>query len=156
MDSSQGGFSVPSAIQGQNSTPSSSLNNSHVAGITQPVAGTLCTTLRRSINTPTAMPGTCSRSTLPPGGTFQLGSTRHIVSSPASGIASTPTPLSCHKHLPIPITNPEARVIITSSTANASYRQEQDPEAVAIATAGDVYTSINSLRQSQHPLIWSL
>jgi hypothetical protein len=29
-------------------------------------------------------------------------------------------------------------------------------EAVAIETAGSVYTSINGLRQSQHPPIWSL
>jgi len=34
-DSSQGGSSVPSTIQGQNSTPSSSLNNSRVADISQ-------------------------------------------------------------------------------------------------------------------------
>jgi len=40
-DSSQGGSSVASSIQGQNSTPSSSLNNSRVADITQRVASNL-------------------------------------------------------------------------------------------------------------------
>jgi len=39
---------------------------------------------------------------------------------------------------------------------NASYRKQSETEAVAIATAGGVYTSINGLQQSQHPSIWSL
>jgi len=42
------------------------------------------------------------------------------------------------------------------STANASYRQESETEAVAIATSGGVYTLINDLRQSHHPSIWLL
>jgi len=50
-DSSQGGSSVPSTIQGQNSTPSSSLNNSRVPDITQSVASTPSATQRRSIIT---------------------------------------------------------------------------------------------------------
>jgi hypothetical protein len=37
-----------------------------------------------------------------------------------------------------------------------SYRKESKPEAVAIPTAGGVYTSINGLWLSQHSSIWSL
>jgi hypothetical protein len=43
-DSSQGQISVPSTIQGQNYTPSSSLNNSRVADINQRVTSTPSTT----------------------------------------------------------------------------------------------------------------
>jgi hypothetical protein len=113
-DSSQGGSFVPSTIQGQNSTPSSLLNNSHVADITQRVASTPSTTQRRSIITPTAMLGTSSRNTPAPSGTIQTDSTRHVVSSPASSIASTPTPLSGLENLPTPIPNAEAHTIITN------------------------------------------
>jgi len=107
-DSSQGGSSVASTIQGQNSTPSSSLNNSRVADII-PSA-----THRQSIITPTTTPGTSSRNTPAPSRTTQAESTRHVVSSPASGIASTPTPLSGLENLPTAIPNPEARTIITN------------------------------------------
>jgi len=110
-DTSQGGSSVPSTIQGQNSTPLSSLNNSHVAVITPRVASTPSATLRQ-LHTPTATPVTSSHSTTAPGATFQTDSTRRVVSSPASGIGSTPTPLSRLKNLPTPIPNPEARAII--------------------------------------------
>jgi len=44
-DTSQGGSSVPSTIQGENSTPLSSLNNSRVADITQRLVSTPSTTL---------------------------------------------------------------------------------------------------------------
>jgi len=37
-----------------------------------------------------------------------------------------------------------------------SNQKESETEAVAVAIAGDVYTSISGLRQSQHPSIWSL
>jgi hypothetical protein len=37
-----------------------------------------------------------------------------VVSSPASGIASTPTPLCPFENLPTPIPNPEAHAIITN------------------------------------------
>jgi hypothetical protein len=43
-DSSQGGSSVASTIQDQNSIPSSSLNNSHIEDITQCVTSTLSAT----------------------------------------------------------------------------------------------------------------
>jgi len=107
-DSSQGGSSVAFTIQRQNSTPSSSLNNSGLADITPPA------TQRRSIITPTAMPGTSSSKTPAPCRTSQTESTCCVVSSPPSGIASTPTPLSGLVNLPTPMPNPEARAIITN------------------------------------------
>jgi hypothetical protein len=109
-DSSQGESSVPSTIQGQNSTPSSSLNNSRVADIHQRVTSTPSATQRRSTNTPTATPGTRSHSTPAPGGT----STRRVVSSPTCGIVITPTPLRGLENLPTPIPNPKAHAIITN------------------------------------------
>jgi len=124
-DTSQGGSSVPSTIQGQNSTPLSSLNNSRIADITQHVASTPSATLRRSIYTPTATPVTSSRSTPAPGGTLQTDSTRRVVSSPASGIASTPTPLSGLENLPTPIPNPEARAIITNPLRTRATERNQ-------------------------------
>jgi len=60
------------------------------------------------------MLGTSSYSTLKAGGTLQTVSTRRVVSSRASGIANTPTPLSSLKNRPTPIPNPEARTIITN------------------------------------------
>jgi len=113
-DSSQGGSSVASPINGQNSTPSSLLNNSGLVNVTQSVPSTLSATQRRSINTPTALLGTSSRSTPAARGTSQAVSTHHAVSSLASGIASTPTPLSSLEYLPTTIPNPEARAIITN------------------------------------------
>jgi len=60
------------------------------------------------------MLGTSSRITLSPGGTLQTDSTRHVVSSSASGIAITPTPLSGPENLPTTISVPEACAIITN------------------------------------------
>jgi hypothetical protein len=60
------------------------------------------------------MPGTSSHNTLASSGTIQTDSTRRVVSSPASGIARTPTPLSSLEILPSPIPNPEACAIITN------------------------------------------
>jgi len=150
-DSSQGGSSIASAIQGQNSTPSPSLNNSRIADITQRVTPTLYATQRWSLHTPTATPGTTSHSTPAPGWT----SLRRIVSSPASGIAFSPTPLSSLADLPTPIPNPEARAIITNPLRTLATEMNQR-QAVAIATTGGVYTSINGLRKSQHPSTWAL
>jgi len=109
-DSSQGESSIPSTLQGQNSTPSSLLNNSRVADINQCVTSTPAATLRRSTSTSTAMPCTCSRSTTALGRT----STHHVVSNPASGNVLPPTPLRGLENLPTPISNPEARAIITN------------------------------------------
>ena len=124
-DSSQGGSSVRSTIQGQNSTPSSSRNNSRVADITQCVTYTPSATLRRSIITPTATPGTSSYNTPAPSGTIKTDSTRHVESSPASGIASTPTPPRGLEYLPTPILNPEARAIITNALRTRATEQNQ-------------------------------
>jgi len=109
-DSSQGGSSVASTIQCQNFIPSSSLNNSRIADITQSMTSTPSATQRRLINSSTATPVTSSRSTPAHGET----STRHVVSSPAFGITITPTSLSGLENLPTPIPNPEARTIITN------------------------------------------
>jgi hypothetical protein len=110
-DSSQGGSSIPSTIQGQNSTPSSWRKNSCIAEINQRVASTLSATQRRSINTPTTTLGTSSHSTPAPGGTLPYC----IVCSPASGIVITPTPLRGLENLSTPIPIPEARAIITNT-----------------------------------------
>jgi len=112
--SSQAGSSIASTIPGQNSTPSSSLNNSGMADITQRLTVTPSNTLRRSMITPTAMPGPSSRCTPAPGATSLTDSTHHVVSSLASGIASAPTPLHGLENLPTPISNPEARATITN------------------------------------------
>jgi hypothetical protein len=136
-NSSQGGSSVRSTIQGQISTRSSSLNNSHVADIIQRVTSIPSATQRLLIITPTTTPGTSSRNTPAPCRTIQTDSTRRIVSSPASGIASTPTSLSGLENLPTPIPNPEARMIITNplrtraTNKNQTQRQWQlQPQAV--------------------------
>jgi hypothetical protein len=78
-----------------------------------------------------------------------------VVSSPPFSNAITPTPLSALENLPTPIPNSEARHHY-KSTPNTSYQTESETEAVAIATAGGVYTSINGLQQSQYPSIWAL
>jgi hypothetical protein len=137
-DSSQGGSSIPCTIQGQNFTPSSSLKNSRVADINQRVTSTPSATLRRSTNTPTATPGTSSRNRLAPSGTIPTELTCRCASSPASGLCSTPTPLSGLENLPTTIPNPEARVIITNplrtraTKMNQTQRQWQlQPQAVS-------------------------
>jgi len=99
-DCSQEGSSVASTIHGQNSSPWSSLNISCVAYITEHVTSTPVATQWQSVITPTAMPGTSSRSTPAPGGTSQTDSTHRFVSTLASGIASTTTPLSGLENLP--------------------------------------------------------
>ena len=71
------------------------------------------------------MPGTSSRSTPAPGETLQTDSMRRIVSSPASGIASTPTSLSGLENLPTPIPNPEARAIITNPLQTRATEKNQ-------------------------------
>ena len=113
-DSPQGGSSVVFSIQGQGSTPSSSLNNSRIAVITQRVPSTPSTTQQRSMNNQTLTLGTTSRSTPAPGRTSQTDPTHRVVSSPISSIASTPTPLRGLENLPTPIPNPEAHAIITN------------------------------------------
>jgi len=137
-DSSQGGSSVPSTIQAQNSTPSYVLNNSRVADITQRVTSTPSAAQRLSTITLTTMPGRSSHNTRPPSGTIQTDSMRCVVSSPASGIASTPTPFSGLENLPTPIPNQAARANITNplwtraTEKNQRQRQWQlQPQAVS-------------------------
>jgi hypothetical protein len=113
-DSSHEGSFVPSTIQGQNCTPSPSLNYSRVADITQHVTSTLSTTQRRSIITPTATPGTSSRNTPVPSRTILSDSTRCVVSIPASRIVCTPTPLNGLANMPTSIPNTEAHAIISN------------------------------------------
>jgi hypothetical protein len=139
-DSSQGGSSVASAIPGQNSTPSSSLNNSGVADITQRVTVTPSATQRQTMITPTTMQGTSSHSTPACGGTSHTDSTHRVVSRLASGIASTPTPLRSLDNLPTPIPNPEAcatiRIPLRTRATEWNQRQRQwqlQPQAVSTA-----------------------
>jgi len=100
--------------RGQNSTPSSLLKNSCIADIPQPMAFTAPTTEWQSISTATAMLGTSSHSPSASGGTSQKDSMCCVLSSPASGIASTPTPLSGPEYRPTPIPNQEAHTIISN------------------------------------------
>ena len=154
-DSSQGESSVPSTMQGQNSTPSSSLNNSRVADITQRVTSTPSATQRLSIITPTATPGTSSRNTPAPSGTIQTDSTRRVVSSPASGIASTPTPLSGLENLPTPIPNPEARAIITNplrtrATEKNQRQRQWQLQLQAVSTPRSMVSGSRSIHRFGH------
>ena len=64
--------------------------------------------------TPTTTAGTTYRSTPAAAATSQTDSMRRVVSSFASGIASTPTHLHCLVTLPTPIPHPEARATITN------------------------------------------
>jgi hypothetical protein len=110
-DSTQGGSSVVSTIEGTNSSPSSSLNNSRMADISQRVNSTLSGRLQWSINAPTSTPGSKRRCQTAPGGT----SKRYVVFCSAFGICITPIPLSCVEILPTAIPNAEARAIILKS-----------------------------------------
>jgi hypothetical protein len=124
-DSSQGESSVLATIQGQNHTPSSSLKKSRVAAKSQSVTSTPSATPQRSIITPTTTPGTRTRNTPASRGTIQTDSTRRVVSIPASGIGSTPTPLSRLEKLPTLILNPEARGIITNPLRTQATNKNQ-------------------------------
>jgi len=154
-DSSAGGSSVGSTIQGPNSAPSTLLNNSSIAEITQCLTATLSATQQRSINTPTATAGTCSHNTPAPRGTSETVWKRDIVSSPASSIASTPTPLRGLENLPSAIANPEARTIITNPLRTRATDRDQrqrhgqlQPQAVCTPESV-VYGSL-SIQQRGH------
>jgi len=150
-DSFQGGSSVASTIHGQNSIPSSSLNNSRVADITRHMTFTPSATQQRSMNTPTAKPVTSSRSTPAPGGT----SMRRVVSSPTFGIAITPTPLSGLENLPAPIPGPEAHAIITNplrtrATENNQRQRQWQLQMPAVSTPRSVVSGSRSIHQFGH------
>jgi hypothetical protein len=110
MDSAQGGSFVASKIEGQNSIPSSLLNNSRIADITQQLTSTLFPTQRWSLNIQTATPVTIRCSSSARGGTSSCG----IVSRGTFRIAITPTPLTSLGNLPTPIPTPDTRMIITN------------------------------------------
>jgi hypothetical protein len=153
-DSSQGGTSVPCTIQRQIST-SSSLNNSRIAEITQRITSTPSPTQRWSIITPAATPGTSSCNTPAPSGTIQTDSTHRVISSPASGIASTPTPLSGQENLPTPIPNPEARVIITHplrtrATEKIQRQRQWQLQPQGVSTPRSMVSSSYSIQRFGH------
>jgi hypothetical protein len=154
-DTSQGGSSIPSTIQGQNSTPLFLLNNFRVADITQRMASTPSATLQRPINTPTATLVTSSHSTPAPGGTLQTDSTCRVVSSPASSLASTPTPLIGLENLPTPIPNQEARAIISNPlrTQATEWNQRQRQwqlQPQVVSTPPSMVSSSRSIHRFGH------
>jgi hypothetical protein len=154
-DSFQGGSSEASTIPGQNSTLSSSLNNSGVADLTQHVTVTLSATQRISMITRTAMLGACSRSTPSPGGALHTYSTRHVVSSLESGIASTRTPLCSLENLPTPIPNPVARTIIinplrTRATERNQRERQWQLQLQAVCTHQSVVSGSRSIHRFGH------
>jgi len=147
-NSSQGGSSVASTIQGLNSVPSSSLNNSRVADITQHMTSIQSAIQRGSINTPTATPVTRSHSTPAPGGT----SIRCVVSSPAFGIAITPTSLSGLENLPTPIPGPEAFTIMTNPLqTRATEKNQRQRQWQLQLQGGSTPRSMVSGNRSIHP-----
>ena len=113
-DSTQRGRSVASTIHGHNSTPSSLRNTFCITGITHSLPPNPSTTQWLSIITPTSTPGKRSCSPQAPGGTLETDSTSDYVSSTASSIDSTPTPLSGLENLPTTMSNAEVRAIITN------------------------------------------
>jgi len=154
-DSSQGGSFVPSTIEGQNSTPSSSLNNSRVGDITQRVTSTPSATQQQSIITPTATPGTSNRNTPVRSRTIQTDWTCRVVSNPASGIASTPTPLSSPENLPTPIPNQEAREISTNplrtrATENNQRQRQWQFQSQAVSTPRSMVSGSRSIHRFGH------
>jgi hypothetical protein len=142
-------------MQGQISTPSYSQNNSRVADITQRVTSTTSATQRQSIITPTATPGTSSRTTLACTKTMQTDSTRHVESSPAFIIASTPSPLSGLENQPSPIPNPEARKIITNplgmqGTENNQRQRQWQMQPQAVSAPRSKVSGSRSIRRFGH------
>jgi len=151
-DSLQGGSSVAFTIQGQNSSPFSSRNNSHSADITQRVNYTMSATQRQSINTPTAALGRGSRSTPAPGGTSQTDSTRRVVSSPASGIAGIPTSLSGLEYLPTSIPNPEACRTITNPLW--TWATERNQRQIQLQLQLQAVSTPRSMVSDSHRIHW--
>jgi len=104
------------------------------------------------MNTGTVTPGTRSHSTPAPGGTSMC----RVESSTSSSIVITLTLLWAVENLPTPIPNPGGPRDQYKFTPNTSYWNGSETDEVGIGTAVCVYISTNGLRQSQHPLIWSL
>jgi len=79
----------------------------------------------------------------------------HVVSSPASSIASTPTPLNGLEHLPTPIPNPEARAIITNPlrtrAPDRNQRQRQwQLQPQAVSTPQSMVSGSCSIQRFRH------
>jgi len=103
----------------------------------------------------TATPGTSSRNTPASSGSIQTDSMRHVVSSPTSDIASTPTPLNSLENLPTPIPNPDARTIITNplqtGATEKNQRQSQwQLQLQAVSTPRSMVSSSRSIHRFGH------
>jgi len=126
-----------------------------MADIAQCVTSTQSTTQRQSIHTPTATAGTSSHNTVAPGETSEEDLTRHVVSSLASPIASTPTPLSGLESLPTPIPNPEAPTIITNplqtrATAKNQRQRQWQLQLQVVSTTQSVVSSSRRILRLGH------
>jgi len=150
-DSWDGGNTEACTIQSRNWTQSRLLDTSHVAQIPPWVTSIPSPAPIWLIYTPTARTGNPA-----PGGTSQTDSMRCVVSSPASSMAISPTPLGgiAHQHTTHPY--PRSPCVHYESTANTIYSNESETEAVAIATVSGAWTSISGLQQVEHHSIWSL
>jgi hypothetical protein len=149
-DSSQRGSSIASAIQGQNSTPSSMLYNSHIVDLAQHVTSTPSTTLWLSINTLTTTPGTSGLGTATPWRTSQQQSTCHIVCSAAAGIGCTPTTPSSLEILPTTPSLSQKPAWLIQFHCKRDLHNGISDRVSANWTAGAVNTSIIGIRQTQH------
>jgi hypothetical protein len=101
------------------------------------------------------MPDASGRNSPAPSGTIQTDSTRRIVSSPASGIASTPTPVSNLQTLPTPIPNPEASAVITNplqmqATENNQKQRQWQLQPQAVSTPRSMVSDSRRIYQFGH------
>jgi len=101
------------------------------------------------------MPGTSSRDIPAACGRSQTDSMRRVVSSQASGIASTPTPPSGFENLPTRIPNPEARAIITNpvrtrATENNERQRLWQLQMQVVSTPRSVVTGSRSINRFGH------
>ena len=86
---------------------------------------------------------------------------RRVVSSPASSIPSTPTPLSGLQNLPTPICNPEARAIITNPLRTCVTERNQRPrqwqlQTQAVSRPRSVVSSSRTIHRFGHSDMTSL
>jgi hypothetical protein len=111
----------------------------------------MSTKQRRSIHSPTATLGTSSRTTPASGGT----STRRVVSSHASCIVITPTPLRGLENLTTPIPHPEAHAIITNPLCTPATQKNQGQrqwqlQLQAVSTPGSMDLGSRSIHRVGH------
>ena len=112
-------------------------------------------TQQRSIITPTATPGTSSRNTPVLSRTIQTDSMHHVVSSPASGIATTHTPPSGLENQLTPILNPEDRAINTNPQPTRTTEKNQRPrqwqlQPQAVSTPRSLVSGSRSIHRFGH------